>query len=357
MPKHSLAFDLHPDLSAGQKADSGPSTRRSADLKLVFGVETMIDRRAMEEDFYKILGVERSASQKEIQKAYRTLARKYHPDRVDDAEKEKAKARFQKIQEAYDVLNDPEKRKLYDQFGPGFRQMGGGGGGEPFQGFRGGSEGGFDFGDLFGAPGGGGFEDLFGQFTGQPRGGRRAPRKGRDLETELAIPFKTAILGGSYPITLDRGGRMETIQVTIPAGIEDGRRMRLAGQGEPSRGGGAAGDLLLTLKVLPHPHFRRQGDTLSVTLPVTLEEAALGGKIDVPTPTGTISLKIPPGSSTGKKLRVKGHGVAASGRPAGDLFVELSVTLPDRYDEATQEAIRALQRRLGQEGVRRELGW
>jgi len=326
----------------------------------------MIDRRAMEDDFYKILGVSRSASQKEVQKAYRTLARKYHPDRVSDEEKEQAKTRFQKIQEAYDVLGDPEKRKLYDQFGSAYRQAGSAGG-NPFEGFRGAPPGGeaFDFGDLFGAPGGrggagGGFEEILRQFTGGggggARGSRRAPRAGETIEAETTVPFRTAVLGGSIQLSVAKPTGNETLTVTIPAGIEDGKKIRLRGQGGAAPGGGPAGDLMLTVRVAPHPHFRRQGDNLSVTVPVTLAEAALGGSIDVPTPRGTLALKIPAGSSSGRKLRLKGQGIERSGQ-TGDLIVELQVTLPKEIDDESRRLIGELQRRFGQGNVRSDLNW
>ena len=316
----------------------------------------MIDRRTMEEDFYKILGVSRDASQKEIQKAYRSLARTHHPDRVDEDKRDAAKQKFQKIQEAYDVLGDPEKRKLYDQFGPNYRQAQGAGG-DPFAGFRGqagGAE--IDLGDLFGAGG------MFGDFAAQMGGGRgagrgrRAPRQGETIEAETTIPFSTSILGGPVQLSIARGSESERLTVTIPPGIEDGKRIRLRGQGQPSRSGGPAGDLMLTVRIAPHPYYRRAGDNLLITMPVTLIEAALGAKIDVPTPRGTIALTVPAGSSSGRKLRLKGQGVSKSDGQ-GDLIVELQIVLPQQLDEATKQALEKLAPQLDVPNSRRDIAW
>lgn len=322
----------------------------------------MIDRRTMEEDFYKILGVSRDASQKDIQKAYRALARKHHPDRVEEDQRDAAKQKFQKIQEAYDVLSDPEKRKMYDQFGPNFRQAGAAGG-DPFAGFRQGAGGEsvqFDFNDLFGGGGGaGGFEDFVSQMAGGRRGGsraRRGPRQGESVEAETTISFATSITGGSVDLSLARGRSNERISVNIPAGIEDGKKIRLKGQGEPSPSGGPAGDLILTIRVAPHPHYKRVGDNLTVTIPVTLEEAALGGKVDVPTPAGTITITVPAGSSSGRKLRLKGQGVKRA-ESSGDLIVELQVALPNQIDDRSKELIKELQSRLAQGNVRQGINW
>jgi len=307
----------------------------------------------MAEDCYKTLGVRRDASQAEIQKAYRDLARKYHPDLHPD-EKD-AKKKFQKIQNAFDVLNDPEKREMYDRYGSSFQTRGAGGpqGAHTYTWSPGGGFGGFNpedidfgqfFGERFGAEPGGGLGDIFKQFT---RGAGRARTKtgagrnrGADIEHELEIPFNTAILGGDAQITVQRpGGRTETLTVKIPVGIEDGKKIRLRGQGEPAPGGGTPGDLLLTVRVAPHPHFERRGKHLYVKVPVTLAEAALGAKIDVPTPKGTVSLRIPPGTSSGTKLRVKGHGVAARDGQSGDLLAEVQIVLPKAMDESTRQAL------------------
>lgn len=309
----------------------------------------------MDEDYYKILGLSRGASADEIQKSYRKLARKYHPDMNPDDKS--AKSKFQQIQKAYDVLGDDEKRKKYDQFGSAFEQMEAGGDwqGQPF----GGSGGEVDFSQIFGqrgfdpfGGGGGGFGDIFKQFTqqqqpagGQRRGGgRRPPHRGGDIQHEVEIPFGTAILGGEVRLNIRRpSGAAETLEVKIPKGVSEGQTIRLRGQGEP--GGGVPGDLLLTVRIAAHPHFARRGNDLIVKTPITVAEAALGGKVDVPSPWGTISLKIPPGSSSGKRLRIKGHGVRTAKGDEGDLYAELHVTLPTTLDSESERLIREFDQR------------
>ena len=284
----------------------------------------------MPKDLYKILGVSRGASAEEIQKAYREQARKHHPDLNPDDEK--AKERFQEIQSAYEVLNDPEKRKNYDRFGDAHERMGGQG---PTAGpFRD-----VDLNDIFGAGSGGGpggFADLFRQFS--QGGGARASRgpsrpKGRNLRHEVIIPFNTSVLGGETPVGIvEPDGSQKTISIKIPAGIEDGKKIRLRGQGDPSPRGGEPGDLLVTVRVGTHPCYRRDGLNLEVSVPVTLTEAARGAKVDVPTPKGTISLTVPPGTSGGKRLRVRGLGIESDGKK-GDLFAEIQVRIPDNLSD------------------------
>lgn len=322
----------------------------------------------MADDYYKTLGVARGASEDEIRKAYRELAIKYHPDKnPDDAS---AKKRFQEVQIAFEVLNDSKKREQYDRFGPDFDKMGGGAGG-PFRGgagpggFPGGFPGGgadFDLNDLFGGgaaggAGAGGFADLFKQFGGGGAGptGRRgaAPRKGDDLEHEITVPFATAITGGEAAIHL-AGDKQVTIK--IPAGIEDGKKIRLRGQGNPSMRGGEAGDLMLTVRVAGHPVFRRKGRNLEVTTPVTLAEAAGGAKIDVPTPKGTITLTVPPGTSSGRRMRVRGHGVDPKGDKPGDLYAEIEIELPTELSEEDQAALVEISDRY-QQDPRGDLRW
>ena len=294
----------------------------------------------MAEDHYQTLGVPRTASAEDIRKAYRELARKYHPDLHPDDES--AKAQFKKVQSAFDVLNDPSKREMYDRYGSSFEGVGAGGpgggwGGGPFRGGGGGFPGGaeIDLESLFG--GAGGFGDLFG--TGRGRGTARGRKRaaqmpGEDVSARIAVPFRLAIDGGKTDVRVDRDGKVETITVTIPQGLPDGARMRLRGQGLPGTGGGAAGDLLLEVNVEPHPVFHRDGDTLELTLPVTLAEAIEGAKVDVPTPWGTIALRIPPGTSGGRKLRAAGMGVRHANGAKGDLIAEVQIMLPAGGDAA-----------------------
>jgi len=294
----------------------------------------------MAEDHYQTLGVPRTASAEDIRKAYRELARKYHPDLHPDDES--AKVQFKKVQSAFDVLNDPSKREMYDRYGSSFEGVGAGGpgggwGGGPFPGGGGGFPGGaeIDLESLFG--GAGGFGDLFG--TGRGRGTARGRKRaaqmpGEDVAARIAVPFRLAIDGGKTDVRVDRDGKVETITVTIPQGLPDGARMRLRGQGLPGTRGGAAGDLLLEVNVEPHPVFRRDGDTLELTLPVTLAEAIEGAKVDVPTPWGTIALRIPPGTSGGRKLRAAGMGVRHANGAKGDLIAEVQIMLPAGGDAA-----------------------
>jgi DnaJ-class molecular chaperone len=317
----------------------------------------------MPEDHYQTLGVPRTASAEDIRKAYRELARKYHPDLHPDDEA--AKEKFKKVQSAFDVLNDPSKREMYDRYGSSFEGVGGGGGwgGGPFPG-AGGQGGGFPGGEidlesLFG--GAGGFGDLFGGRRAKTARGRRRPAQmpGEDVAARIDVPFRLAIDGGKTDVRVEREGGTETISVTIPQGLPDGARMRLRGQGLPGTGGGPAGDLLLEVRVEPHPVFRRDGDTLEVTLPVTLAEAIAGGKVDVPTPWGTIALRIPPGTSGGRRLRAAGMGVHHANGAKGDLIAVVQIVLPpdaapaviERLLEAAREA------EAGSESPRAQLRW
>lgn len=321
----------------------------------------------MAEDFYQTLGVGRGASEAEIQKAYRKLARKFHPD-MNPGDKS-AKDKFKAIQQAYDVLNDPEKRKRYDRYGSAFDSMGGGG---PWQAQAGGGEGyqQVDFSQFFGGGGGGqggfgGFEEILRQFAGGAAGGtaggrRRARQpqrtRGADLQHEVHVPFATSITGGEVQLAVHRGdGTAESISFKIPAGIEDGKKIRLRGQGEQPPGGDAPGDLLITVRVIKHPCYRRRGHDLEVAVPVTLSEAALGAKIDLPTPKGTISLKVPKGTSSGKRLRLKGLG-APTADGSGDLYAEIQIVLPPRMDDEALELMRRLESQYP-DNPRAELTW
>lgn len=295
-------------------------------------------------DYYQVLGVSRTASAEEIKKAYRKLARENHPDmKPNDAA---AAERFKQVQEAYSIVGDEKKRQQFDQFGttfpgggPGGPQGPGGGGPFRYSWHTGGGEAPFDINDLFGGAGGGGFEELFGR-----RGGPRAPRRGEDLQAHVRIPFTTAALGGSVDVRVGHGGRLETLSVRIPAGVNDGSVIRLSGQGEPSPGGGPSGDLLLTVQVEPHTYFRRDGADVLIDVPVTPPEAVLGAKVDVPTLDGeNVVVTIPPGTSSGMKLRLRGKGIAdkASGT-TGDQFVVVKIVVPRTVDEQAKSLYQEL---------------
>lgn len=290
----------------------------------------------MADDHYQILGVSRTATSDDIQKAYREMARKYHPDLHPDDDA--AKEQFKKVQTAFDVLNDPSKREMYDRYGSSFEGVGagGGGGGWSPQGQAGGFQSGGEV-DLESLFGGGGFADLFG---GGKRRTRRNPRTpGEDITANIRIPFQLAIDGGKTEVRFERDNKHETLSITIPQGLPDGSRMRLRGQGRPGRGGGAAGDILLEVNVEQHAVYHREGDTLAVSLPISLSEALEGAKVDLPTPWGTISLRIPEGTSSGKKLRAGGMGVRHANGSKGDLIAEVQIVLPVSDDEAASKAL------------------
>jgi len=320
----------------------------------------------MADDYYETLGVARNASQADIQKAYRNLARKYHPDLNPDDKS--AKEKFQTVQRAFDVLNDPSKREMYDRYGSSFESMGAGGP-QPGRGWspQGSPEvGDIDFaqffGERFGADPGGGFADIFKQFGrgGSAGGGRRrksAAQTGEDVTQEFTIPFTTAVTGGKVQISVQRpSGKVDTLDVKIPAGIADGAKIRLRGQGNEGAHGGKPGDILLTIRIAPHAYYRRRDNDLTVRVPVTLAEAALGAKVDVPTPTGTVSVRIPAGTSSGKKLRLKGKGITPKTGEPGDLFVEVLIVLPEQLADETLTAIRNHEQDKPAD-PRRELAW
>lgn len=297
-------------------------------------------------DYYDVLGVSRSASADEIRKAYKKLARKHHPDaNADDAG---AQQKFAEITEAHEVLGDAEKRKKYDQFGHNWSRMPeGAAGGNPFDGFGGGGggAGGFSFEDIFSAFGGGG-GNPFGAGSGS-RGGGGAPQphKGKDLRTSVKVPFVVGVEGGEHEVTVRTGGKAERLTFRIPPGIESGKTIRLAGQGHPGQLGGPPGDVLVTIEVAPHPFFRRDSSNLLLEVPVTVTEAALGAKIEVPTLTeGTVILAVPPGTSSGARLRLRGKGVMnRSTGKRGDQFVTIKVTVPKELTDETKDLLRRLQ--------------
>jgi molecular chaperone DnaJ len=375
------------------------------------------------EDFYKVLGVERKAKPDEIKKAYRRLARKYHPD-VNPGDKS-AEERFKMITEAHDVLSDPKKRAVYDRFGQYSDNLADAAakGGAGFGGFSGGGAGsartsppfdfeGFDWGNAQqGAGSGGGssfrdiFADLFGGGAKEKEPPQAMPQKGEDIEMPLALSFEEAVNGMMTNITVNRseqcsrcngagdtggtptqcptckgsgqvqraGGRLrfaqecpdcggtgrrrppcsvchgkgvvpktESVKVRIPAGVDTGSRVRIPGKGEGGRMGAPAGDLYIITNVGRHPHFTRKGDNIYVTIPLTVPEAALGAKIEVPTVEGKAQLKIPPGTQSGQKFRLRERGVPSLRNPQarGDQFVEVQVTLPKVISEETKELLK-----------------
>ncbi len=403
-------------------------------------------------DYYEILGVKKSASAEEIRKAFRKLARKYHPD-VNPGDKS-AEEKFKTLSEANDVLSDPKKRKIYDQVGfysdnidpataEAYARGGGtggfaGGSGAP-GGFPGGGAGhaggqgvpfdfsGFDFSDLVDGAGrarrsggGGGFRDIFSGIFGGGRGAaaETGPEAGSDLEYQVNVPFWTAIRGGVMRLNITRqdvcttchgqgyieapgkcsecngtgqitqtGGRMkfnvqcpncqgtgknistcptchgegtvsrtEPMEVRIKAGTRDGQRIRLAGKGNAGAHGGPAGDLYVIIRIEPHPVFRRDGDDIYLTVPVSATEAALGAKIEVPTIDGRALLKIPPGTQPGQKLRLREKGVPSATKEGvrGDEIVEITVSVPMPRDERTKELLKELAK-LNPEDPREEL--
>ncbi|HEX8521265.1 MAG TPA: DnaJ C-terminal domain-containing protein [Tepidisphaeraceae bacterium] len=325
-------------------------------------------------DYYEVLGVSKNASADEIKKAHRKLVRKFHPDANKD--NPQAVEKFKEAQEAYDVLSDPEKKKNYDQFG--HAGVGGMPGGDPFGGFRrgqggaSGNQGGAgysyqwrsspgvdvedfdlsDFGDvfdqLFGARGGKGGPAAGRPGPGfgggaRPQRGRREPARGQDVEHEVALSFEQAARGTTLPLQINRDGRLETIDVKIPAGVKDGSRVRIKGKGQQIAGG-EHGDLYIITKVHPHPYFRREGLDILLDLPISMYEALLGTKVEVPTLEGPITMTIPPGTSSGAKLRIKARGIER-GEERGDQYVLPRIIVPKSLDDQDRQTIEDLSRK------------
>jgi molecular chaperone DnaJ len=374
----------------------------------------------LEKDYYKVLGVSKTASADEIKQAYRKLARKYHPDA--NKGDHSAEERFKEISEAYNILSDEKRRKEYDEarslFGGGFRVPGTGGRG----GTAGTGPGGFDFGDLFGGTGesGGRIGDLLGGVFGG-RGTQARPRRGTDVETETTLSFGDAIDGTTVPLRLTgegpcpvchgtgaragtvpkvcptcegtgqssrnlgnfafsepcrtcrgrglvvedpcpscngsgRAASTKTIQARIPAGVADGQRIKLRGKGAPGERGGPAGDLYVRVHVRPHPVFGRSGDNLTVSMPVTVPEAALGSEIKVPSHRGApVTVRIPAGTPNGRTFRVRGKGVRRSDGTFGDLLVTVEVLVPKNVTSKGRKALEELREATAGEDPREEL--
>lgn len=301
-------------------------------------------------DYYETLGVPRGASEAEIKKAFRKLAREYHPDVARD--KKRAEEKFKEVNEAYEVLGDPAKRKKYDELGanwkagaefrppPGWQQFGGG------RGFRGRGPGAGDFEFNFG---GTGFSDFFEQLFGQmARGGRGRMRpefteedfgeRGQDIEGEILVSLAEALRGSVRTVNVRRGSgraaRTEIYQVKIPAGVGEGQRLRLAGRGEAGSGGGAAGDLYLRVRFAKHPDLEVDGAHLIYEAELAPWEAVLGTSLAVPLIEGHVNIKIPPGTQSGQRLRVRGRGLPRRGGESGDLIVVARVEVPARVTDA-----------------------
>lgn len=313
----------------------------------------------MARDHYEVLGVSRSADNDELQAAFRRLARQNHPDVNRDPA---AEERFKEVNEAYHVLSDPEMRKRYDRFGENFRQVpedweqrvqadGRRAGPSGFRGARAGRGGsGYgdrtvyssdDFADFAGVGGAGGvdLEDLFGGVFGR---GRAGPVGGADQEAELTLTVEEAYQGGRRQITLTGPDGPRQYTVTIPRGVTDGQRIRLAGEGGRGRGSGNPGDLFLIVRILPHPRFRLNGRTITVDLPLTPWEAALGATVPVTTPAGESKVTVPAGSSTGRRLRLRGEGMPNPKGTPGDLFAEVKIMVPKRLTPRERELFVAL---------------
>jgi curved DNA-binding protein len=313
-------------------------------------------------DYYKLLGVSKTATKDEISKAFKKLARKYHPD-LNQGDKE-AESKFKDINEAYEVLKDEEKRKLYDTLGPDWEnarhfQNQGGFSGSPF-GNMGGNMGGMGGGGFSGNFNASGFSDFFeslfggggrgasyssGGFGADPFGGF-APRsrKGQDVDATMQLTLEEAYHGGAKNISLQGSdGSVRNLEIKVPAGMKNGARIRLAGQGEPGTGQGAkSGDLFLHVALLPHPQFTLDDSDIVYELPVAPWEAVLGTKLRVPTLDGDIELTVPPGSGSSKKFRLRGKGLG-SGNKKGDQFVRLAINMPQSLTDEDKELWEKLQ--------------
>jgi curved DNA-binding protein len=348
-------------------------------------------------DYYEILGIARTASADEIRKAHRKLVRQFHPD--VNKNNPQMEAKFKEVQEAYDVLSDDAKRRQYDQFGhagvgaeQGYSAHAGGA--DPFEAFRraqeqagrrgagsAGPRAGYrrwqpnpnvsveDF-DMGGDAGG--FADIFEQFFGQrgaggaagagagggaggARGGRQRaqPPRGEDIEYPVTLTFAQAARGMTLPLQISRDGKLETIDVKIPAGVKEGSRVRIKGKGQHTNG--EPGDLFIVTRVLPHHYFRREGLDIQMDLPISMYEALLGTKLEVPTLDGPVTMTIPPGTSSGAKLRIKERGIHR-GAEKGDQYVMVKVLVPKSIDEEDKQLLQKLQAKHPIE-ARKDVNW
>ncbi len=306
-------------------------------------------------DYYETLGVSKTASDDEIKSAFRKLARKYHPDVAKGKDKPAAEEKFKQINEAYEVLSDPEKRKKYDQLGENWNQPGGfqpppgwGAGQQPRGGFHqyGGGNGGVEF-----EFGGTGFSDFFEAFFGGGRGGQSAfggsgfgqraasAERGSDVEADIMVPLEEALNGAKRTVSLRRAGsnKTETYQVKIPRGVREGQRIRLAGQGEAGAGGGKSGDLFLRVRLARHPDFTVEGNDLIHEVKIAPWQAVLGAEIKVPTLEGSVKMKIPPGTQGGQRFRLRGRGLSSSTGTRGDMYVVTQIQVPKKITEAERK--------------------
>jgi curved DNA-binding protein len=326
-------------------------------------------------DYYATLGVTKSSSEKDIKQAFRKLARKYHPD-VNAGDKT-AETKFKEINEAYEVLGDPDKRRKYDELGANWRmyeqaqQQGAGAAGNPFGGFNvnfgggggGGQTGGYrtmtpeEMEELFGDQnpfsdffttffGGGGFEQATGRRgAGARAGGRARQRPGRDVEHEIELTLEDAYHGTTRRLALKHDGHSRTVDVRIPAGVGDGSRVRVAGEGEAGSSGATSGDLYLRVRLQPHPVFERKGRDLYVKVPLPVTTAVLGGEAEVPTISGkTVRLRIPPLTQNNQLFRLKGYGMPRIGKPdeTGDAYARVEIQLPTQLSSAERDHYEAL---------------
>jgi curved DNA-binding protein len=292
----------------------------------------------MATDYYAVLGLGKTAGAEQIKKAYRKLALKYHPDKNPDDKK--AEERFKEITEAYAVLSDPEKKQQYDQFGDAafhqrFSQE------DIFRGA--------DLGSIFRefGVGGRGGDDIFSQIFGghQGFGGQQRPRvmKGQDYLMRITIPFRQAVLGGERRVDLDRNGQTEQLQVRIPAGVEPGQKLRIAGKGGASQTGGPAGDLMLEINITNDPRFRREDKDLYTTVTIPFTGASLGTSVTVETLEDIKRIKVKPGTQNGSKIRLKGFGVPGrSGKSSGDLYAVIEVAVPEGLSGEQKELLEKL---------------